>query len=149
MEFFPKGVWTPHTPPPLLWSYGTHEAHLIFGHQKGEQQNFPPPLRFPLCSGYISPYIPPLNIIKIQSVSQSVSQSVIVEISSKHLQSQSVKARELIFWKKVDLFCITPHMSYVTCLIVVIYSLYFFFPSFEKLVKLGDWGSVINAAKPV
>ena len=32
MEFFRTGS----DPPPLIFgSYGTHEAHLIFGHQKG------------------------------------------------------------------------------------------------------------------
>ena len=34
-----------------------------------------------------------------------------MKISSKHLHSQTVKARELTFWKKVHVF----HMSYVTC----------------------------------
>ena len=37
MEFFRKGSDTP----PIFGSYGTHEAHLIFGHQKGVKQNFP------------------------------------------------------------------------------------------------------------
>ena len=27
--------------PPIFGSYGTHEAHLIFSHQKGDKQNFP------------------------------------------------------------------------------------------------------------
>ena len=38
MDFFRKGS----DPPPLIFgSYGTRGAHLIFGHQKGEKQNFP------------------------------------------------------------------------------------------------------------
>ena len=39
MEFFRKGF---DNPPPLSYgSYGTNEAHLIFGHQKGVKHNFP------------------------------------------------------------------------------------------------------------
>ena len=38
MDFFCKGS----DPPPLFFgSYGTREAHLTFGHQKGEKHNFP------------------------------------------------------------------------------------------------------------
>ena len=38
MDFFRKGS----DPPPLIFgSYGTREAHLIFGHQKGEKHKFP------------------------------------------------------------------------------------------------------------
>ena len=37
MEFFRK-----RSDPPLIFgSYGTREAHLIFGHKKVEKQNFP------------------------------------------------------------------------------------------------------------
>ena len=32
MKFFLKGS----DPPPIFGSYGIHEAHLIFGHQKGK-----------------------------------------------------------------------------------------------------------------
>ena len=36
MEFFRKGS----DPPPLIiGSYGTHEAHFIFGHQKGKNES--------------------------------------------------------------------------------------------------------------
>ena len=38
MEFFHMGS-DPLTP--IFRIYGTHEAHLIFGHHKGEKQNFP------------------------------------------------------------------------------------------------------------
>ena len=42
MDFFRKGS----DPPPLIFgSYGTGGAHLIFGHQKGEKQNFPKTLK--------------------------------------------------------------------------------------------------------
>ena len=38
MDFFRKGS----DPPPLIFgSYGTGEAHLIFGRQKGEKHKFP------------------------------------------------------------------------------------------------------------
>ena len=36
MEFFRKG--SDHPTPLIFGSYGTHEAHLIFGHQKGENK---------------------------------------------------------------------------------------------------------------
>ena len=35
MDFFRKGS------DPLIFVYGTREAHLSFGHQKGEKHNFP------------------------------------------------------------------------------------------------------------
>ena len=35
MEFFHKGS---DPTPPIFGSYGTHEAHLIFGHQKGSNK---------------------------------------------------------------------------------------------------------------
>ena len=37
MEFFRKGS----DPPLIFGSYGTREAHLIFGHKKVEKLNFP------------------------------------------------------------------------------------------------------------
>ena len=38
MDFLGKGS----DPPPLIFgSYGTRGAHLIFGNQTGEKQNFP------------------------------------------------------------------------------------------------------------
>ena len=36
MEFFRKGS----DPPPIFGTYGTREAHMIFGHKKVEKQNF-------------------------------------------------------------------------------------------------------------
>ena len=42
MEFFRKGS---DPPLPIFGSYGTHEAYLIFGHQKGEKLNFPKTLK--------------------------------------------------------------------------------------------------------
>ena len=45
MDFFRKGS----DPPPLIFvSYGTREAHLSFGHQKGEKHNFPKTPKIPM-----------------------------------------------------------------------------------------------------
>ena len=39
MQFFRKG--SDPSPPSIFGNYGTHEAHLMFGHQKEEKQSFP------------------------------------------------------------------------------------------------------------
>ena len=39
MELFCKGS-NPPPPSPIFRSYGTREAHLIFGHKKEKKQNF-------------------------------------------------------------------------------------------------------------
>ena len=44
MDFFRKGS-DPPLPPLIFGSYGTRGAHLIFGHQKREKQNFPKTLK--------------------------------------------------------------------------------------------------------
>ena len=46
MEFFGKGSDPPL--PAIFGRYGTQQAHLIFGHQKGEKQNFPKTLKMAL-----------------------------------------------------------------------------------------------------
>ena len=43
MEFFRKGS----APPPIFGSFGTHDAHLIFGHQKGENKISPKHQKWP------------------------------------------------------------------------------------------------------
>ena len=59
----------------------------------------------------------------------SVTESSFVKISSKHLRSQIVKARDLTFFRKGS--CVTCHMPHVTChissvIFFFLFSLFFF-----------------------
>ena len=80
-----------------------------------------------------------------------------VEISSRHLQSQTVWARDLNFWENVHLPpCVTCHVSYITCQVshVICHILhvtcpFFLFFFLNKVVELVVVGSVINNAYPV
>ena len=82
----------------------------------------------------------------------SISESSIVKISSIHLHSQTVRARELISLEKLLLqpaTCHVPHvechMSRVTCNVsFILFSLFS-----DKVVKLVGGGSVINGANPL
>ena len=56
-------------------------------------------------------------------------------MSSKHLHSQAVRARELTFWEKVHLLPpVTCHVSHVKFFVVVV----------DKVVKLVGGGSIIR-----
>jgi hypothetical protein len=63
-----------------------------------------------------------------------------VEISSKHCQSQTERARELKFWENVHpTLCVTCHVSRVTCQMSPV-KCHFFFFFFCTLTKIGQSG---------
>ena len=80
-----------------------------------------------------------------------------VGISSEHLHSQTVRARELKFWKKVYLppsvmchmSCVTCHVSHVMYHISCVTCHMFFLSFFDKVVKLVSWGSVWQRGYPL
>ena len=76
----------------------------------------------------------------------SFGNSSFVKISSNHLHSQTIRARELTVWEKVHLpspvSCVTCQVSHVTCQLSYV-------TKFDKVVRLVGGGSVINRAHPI
>ena len=67
----------------------------------------------------------------------------LVQISSKHCQSQTGRAWELKFWENVHPTCVMCQVSHVTC------HMWHVMCHLEKVVELVGGGSVINRAYPV
>ena len=109
----------------------------------------------------------PGSIIKRPGVAEAVlqtplsfmkwlSHSSFVKISSEHLHSQTRRARELKFWKKVHLpptpSGVICHMSHVMCQVshVMCHMCFFLSSSFsDKGVNIVGGGSVISGAYPI
>ena len=83
---------------------------------------------------------------KKEKLTHEANDSSILEISSKYLYSQTIRAGELKFWKKIQLPpLVISHVSHVTCHVSGVRCNFFFY----KVLKLVGGGSFINKAYPV